>query len=359
LRQTITIKNKKIMKKTILFVASVAATVLAASCSKNTDTFVPQTGNTDAPQVCLTLGADGADGATRAFFDNTATAETWESEIKTLTVYAFDSAGKLIVKRSLSASEVAAKSASFALPNSAAGTNCSFYVVANADYGDVATTSAMDALMESATPGDYNGTFAEVATGRKRTAGFVMTGITTTKVATQGSSTTVSVALKRTVAKIAVRTKMDAAFSATYGNGTITINSVKVSKASSLSNSFYKTSYPSRSSLYEFTQTPQKSGSNFDGLVYLYENGTLTAGNRVMLTLAGYFDTDGNDSTTTDRSAVEYTMELTGAGNGEIKRNGYYRVDATIKGLSGDAVGVNISVAGWETPVTQTINLGN
>ena len=348
------------MKKIILFATMVAATVLA-SCNKSTDIDTNVIDNPNGPQVCLTLG--GEDAATRAFFDNSATAESWENELKTLSVYAFDASGKFIIKRSMTSSEVSAKSAIFALPNSAAGTNCSFYVVANADYGDVATTTAMEALMESATLDEYNGTFAQTGQGRKRTAGFVMTGVTTAKIAAAGSSTTVAVTLKRTVAKIALRVRMDSSFSATYGNGTVTINSVKLSKASASSNSFYKSgSYASRTSLYETTQTPMKNGSYYDGCFYSYENGAIAAGSRVMLTLTGVFDSDGSASTTNDRMEVEYKIELTGAAGGEIKRNGYYRVDAAIKGPFGDGAGaitVNITVANWETPVTQSITLGN
>lgn len=333
------------------------AVALLASCDKHIENNLPEPTYADGPQVQLSLGTDIV--GTRTFFDNTATAESWENEITTLAVYVFDSSGKFVIKRTLTGSEVTAKSAQFALPNSTAGTSCSFYVVANADYGNVATSSAMDALTESVTLDEYNGTFAQTAQARKRSAGFVMTGKTTATVAAAGAPTTVSVAIKRTVAKIAVRTRMDASFSAAYNGGGITINSIKVSKASSSSNSFYKTALASRASLYEFTQTAQKTGSNFDGLFYVYENDALAAGSRVLLTLTGYFDADNNASTTTDRSNVEYTIELTGASGGEIKRNGYYRVDAVIKGLSGDAVGVNISVANWETPVTQTVNLGN
>ncbi len=347
------------MKKIILFATMVAATVLA-SCSKNTE-INTEVINPDGPQVRLTLGAE--DATTRAFFDNSATAESWENELKTLSVYAFDASGKFIIKRSMTSSEVSAKSAIFVLPNSAAVTNCSFYVVANADYGDVATTTAMEALMESATLDEYNGTFAQTGQGRKRTAGFVMTGKTTATIAAAGSSTTVAVTLKRTVAKIALRVRMDAAFAAAYGNGTVTINSFKLSKASAASNSFYKSgSYAARTSLYEATQPSYRNGSYYDGCFYAYENTTLAAGSRVMLTLAGVFDGDGNSSTTTDRMDVKYEIELTGAAGGEIKRNGYYRVDASIKGLSGDGAGAitaNITVASWETPVTQTISLGN
>ncbi len=348
------------MKKIILF-AMMAVAATLASCDKNTDIDTNVIDNPDGPQVCLTLG--GEDAATRAFFDNSATAETYENEIKTLAVYVFDVAGQFVVKRSLTTSEVSAKTVTFALPNSVAGTNCSFYTVANADYGNVVDVATMEARTESATLDEYNGTFAQTGQARKRTAGFVMTGVTTAKIAAAGSSTTVAVTLKRTVAKIALRVRMDSSFSATYGNGTVTINSVKLSKASASSNSFYKSgSYASRTSLYETTQTPLKNGSYYDGCFYSYENGAIAAGSRVMLTLTGVFDSDGSASTTNDRMEVEYKIELTGAAGGEIKRNGYYRVDAAIKGPFGDGAGaitVNITVANWETPVTQSITLGN
>ena len=52
-------------------------------------------------------------------------------------------------------------------------------------------------------------------------------------------------------------------------------------------------------------------------------------------------------------------MELKGTSdNGTILRNGYYRVAVSLAGLTGQDVSATITVADWETPVTQTINLG-
>ena len=39
-------------------------------------------------------------------------------------------------------------------------------------------------------------------------------------------------------------------------------------------------------------------------------------------------------------------------------RNGYYRVAVGIAGLAGQDVVADITVANWETPTTQNINLG-
>jgi hypothetical protein len=347
------------MTKTFFAMMAVAATL--ASCSKNTEIDTPEVIHPDGPQVRLTLGGEDAasNPATRTFFDDKAAAETWENHINTLTLYAFKNSGEILLKHSLSAAEVSSKSATFSLPNSVAGTDCSFYVVANADYGDVTTATELDALTEKVQLEEYNGAYHETATSRKRMAGFVMTGKSITKIATKGSPTTVSVILKRTVAKIALRVKVDAAFGSNNGGGTITINSVKLSKASSESNSFYKTNFAPRTSLYTFTQTPKIIGGYFNGCFYVYENLSLAAGDRVTLMLTGYFDADNNAATTDDRTDVKYTFELSGTGSGGIFRNGYYRVDATIKGLAGDGVATNITAANWETPVTQTINLGN
>ena len=87
------------------------------------------------------------------------------------------------------------------------------------------------------------------------------------------------------------------------------------------------------------------------------ENGELTEGSRLLLTLGATYDRDGT-STTDDQAEVAYPIELSGDGAGRFFRNGYYRVQALIDGLTGSELSVSISVADWETPVTQSVNLG-
>ncbi|BFL28199.1 hypothetical protein K320107C7_06140 [Alistipes shahii] len=93
-------------------------------------------------------------------------------------------------------------------------------------------------------------------------------------------------------------------------------------------------------------------------LFHYIENGTLTSGNRILLEINATYDSDGSTSTTDDRSEVTYSVELTGKAAGEILRNGYYRVAANITGLVGQDCTVTITVADWETPVTQNVDLG-
>ena len=110
------------MKK-ILFAAAAIAAALFASCDKTDDTLDPAMPETsDTARIAITLtGADEAD--TRAFFDTSAKAEAWESSLSSLSVFAFDNSGALIIRRDFTSSELASKSATFALPKSAAGTD--------------------------------------------------------------------------------------------------------------------------------------------------------------------------------------------------------------------------------------------
>ena len=342
------------MKK-ILFAAAAIAAALFASCDKDNDTINPALPETsDGARIAITLtGADEAD--TRAFFDTSAKAEAWESALSSLSVFAFDNSGALIIRRDFTSSELASKSATFALPKSAAGTECSFYAVANYDASSAKTRAALTVLVEKSAA-DYNGTFAEVSSAAKRSGGFVMSGMKSQTVGAVNSTTNVGITLKRTVAKVALQTTIAPAFSEKYG-GSLTINSVKLSKAASQSTVIAGTPTPGAMS-YTHTQTPASASGKYNALFYLFENAALAAGNRVLLEINATYDMDGSDTTTDDRSEVTYSVELTGKAAGDIQRNGYYRIAANITGLVGQDCIVSVTVADWETPVTQTVELG-
>lgn len=341
------------MKK-LIFAATAIVAALFASCDKDPETLNPTTpGAVDGAQVTLTLA--GADEQTRAFFDTTAKAEAWESSLSSLSVFAFDKAGMLILRRDFTSAELTAKSATFALPKSTAGTECSFYAVANYDASAAKTKSALTSMLEKSA-GDYNGTFAEVSTKAKRSGGFVMSGSATKTVGAVNTTTDVAITIKRTVAKVALQTTIDPTFAQKYG-GTLTINSVKLSKAASQSLVIAGTPTPGAMT-YTHTQTPASASGKMNNLFYIFENAALTAGNRVLLEINATYDLDGSDATTNDRSEVVYSVELTGKSAGDILRNGYYRVTANISGLVGQDCEVSITVADWETPVTQNVDLG-
>lgn len=342
------------MKK-ILLAATAMAAALFASCDKDNDPFTSTTPETsDGTRIAITLtGADEAD--TRAFFDASAKAESWESSLSSLSVFVFDNGGALIIRRDCTSSELASKSATFSLPKSAAGTECSFYAVANYDASSAKTRAALTALVENSAAA-YNGTFAEVSTKAKRSGGFVMSGSTSKTIGAVNSTTSVGITLKRTVAKVALQTTIDPSFADKYA-GELMINSVKLSKAASQSSVVAGTPTPGAMS-YTHTQTPATASGKYNALFYCFENGSLTAGNRVLLEINATYDQDGNGSTSDDRSEVTYSVELTGKAAGEILRNGYYRVSANITGLVGQDCVVSVTVADWETPVTQSVELG-
>ena len=336
-----------------LFAAVAVAAALFTACNKDNESIVPTPVDTDGSRICITLADDAS---TRAFFDATASAETWEKTLSSLSVFAFDYAGALIVRRDFTASELTAKSATFSLPKSTAGTECSFYAVANLDASSAKTQAALTALVENAAAA-YNGTFAEVSSKALRPGGFVMSGFKTQTVGAVNSTTNVGITLKRTVAKVALQTTVDASFAQKYG-GTLTINSVKLSKAASQSLVVAGAAPSTGAMTFTHTQTPAAASGKYNSLFYIYENGALTAGNRVLLEIVATYDMDGNAATTNDRSEVTYSVELAGKAAGEILRNGYYRIAANITGLVGQECAVSITVADWETPITQNVDLG-
>ena len=275
--------------------------------------------------------------------------------MSSLSIFVFDNANNFIIRRELTSSELAAKSATFSLPKSLASTPCSFYAVANYDASSAKTRAALTALVENSAAA-YNGTFAEVSTKAKRSGGFVMSGSTTKTVGSVNSTTNVGITLKRTVAKIALQTTIDPTFARKYG-GSLTINSVKLTKAASQSPVIAGTPTPGAMT-YTHTQTPATDAGKYNALFYCFENGALTAGNRVLVEINATYDMDGSASTTDDRSEVTYSVELSGKAAGEILRNGYYRIAANITGLVGQDCVVSLTVADWETPVTQNVDLG-
>lgn len=252
------------MKK-ILFAATALAAALFASCDKDNDTINPALPETsDGARIAITLtGADEAD--TRAFFDASAKAESWESSLSSLSVFAFDNSGALIIRRDFTSSELASKSATFALPKSAAGTECSFYAVANYDASSAKTRAALTVLVEKSAA-DYNGTFAEVSSAAKRSGGFVMSGSTSKTIGAVNSTTSVGITLKRTVAKVALQTTIDPSFADKYA-GELTINSVKLSKAASQSSVVAGTPTPGAMS-YTHTQTLAAASGKYNALFY-------------------------------------------------------------------------------------------
>ena len=160
------------MKKMIL--AATAALAMLASCNKHTDEIADSaTGSV----VKITLTDKTPE--TRAFFDQTAAAESWEKKINSLTLFVFDGSGDAVLQRNFTAAEISGQTATIPVPDAAPGQTYSFYAIANGSaLSGIGTLDDLRSQTESEIA-DYNGTFDEVTTKAKRSAGFTMTGSAT------------------------------------------------------------------------------------------------------------------------------------------------------------------------------------
>ena len=290
------------MKK-ILFAAFAALSMIA--CNKDdATTVIPDIDNTLNGAIVAMRFTD--ETPTRAFFAEAAAAEAWEKSLSSLSVYVFNAKGDLITLRDFTASELTARTATFALPHATAGTTCDFYAVANMSLTGVTTKSAM---------------------------------------------------LTKLQTSVAVQTSVDASFNSKY-SGTLTVTGTKVVRAASQTPIIAPATPTPGAMTYTHTQAPAAASGKYNNLFYIFENGALAEASRVALEITATYDADGNASTTADRMEVVYTVPLTGKAGGEIARNGYYRVAANITGLVGQDCQVSVSVAEWETPVTESVDLG-
>lgn len=336
------------MKK--LFLAAAVALGLLVSCNKEESEI-----RATSKGAVVTVSFTDEEPTTRAFFGTTAAAETWEKTLNTLTMFVVDPSGEILVKRSFSAAELSTKKATFALPDAVPGNVCEFYAVANLDVATVNDKTALTALLERDAAA-YNGTFAEVSTKAKRAGGFVMSGMTSKAVAAAGATTDVAITLKRTVAKVAVQVTPSPQFGSLY-QGAVRINSITLSNGATHTPVFHADYNPGAFN-FSTTQAADAASGKYRNLFYLYESPARNVGSRIKATIDATYDRDGDFSTVAGQSSMTYEVELDGATDGEIRRNGYYRVDITINGLTGQDATLTVTPAEWESPVTQTVELG-
>jgi hypothetical protein len=341
---------KKQMKRMIIMVAVAAIGAVSASCVKELD--APKDIASGGAQVVLRLN----DGATRA---DGGGAELWERTLTSLNLYVFNKAGGIILRRQLSGEEMEAGSVTFSLPNSVAGAECRFHAVAN-DGGDFRynNISILEKRADIVPLDKYNGQMSVVSKQGMRPAGFVMTGESVAEVTGGGMVTTVSVTLRRTVAKIRYKVSGAPDFSKRHDGGKVVITSASISNANASSHLLPRTPYMARTELYAFTQAALCSSGVSQGIFYVFENPATNDDNdKLLLTLSGYFDADGSASDG-DRTPVTYRIPIEGSADGHIVRNGLYDLDITIHSLAGNDIALSCTVADWDNPITQSVQIG-
>lgn len=339
------------MKK--MFLAAAAVVALLASCNKHTDE-IADSATGSVVKISLT---DKIPETTRAFFDQTAAAESWEKKINTLTLFIFDQSNQAVLQRNFTAAEISGQAATVPVPNAAPGQSYSFYVVANGSaLSGVGTLDDLKSKVESEIAA-YNGTFDEVTTKAKRAAGFTMTGSATQAIAAAGQTTSVQIALERLVSKVAVQAATDSKFAATYP-GRVKIEDATISNAVPSVRYFNEVGTGGSSDRFTHTQVAKELSGKYGNLFYIYGNEGVATPEGVLLTLTGIYDNDGDFSTTGDQMPVSYDVELRGNSGKTINRNTYRRVTVNISGLTGADVAVTLIPADWEGPFSQNVDLG-
>lgn len=355
------------MKQFIIRLAAMAAmTAAIVACDKENLDPAPDNGRNESI-VELTLKNESAADRTRAF--GAGTTEAWEKSISSAVLIVYNASGTQILRRVLTAAEVNGSTTTpikFVLPGVSADASCDFYVVINRNIADNITTKAKLLEELESDIASYNGTYANVTTKAMRSGGFVMTGATTAKIA--AGTTSVTMTVKRVVAKVEIQTTMTDAFRSKYGNGCIEIKKITLSKGAEKSYLIDQTAnkYATVSSSFTSAQDAycDKTGASktnaykYNNLFYINEKAAAATGSRIKVVLNAVYDADGNLSTTTDQLAVTYETELTGATGGKIARNGSYKVNAKLDGLTGQDVTLAVTVANWDALSTQDVNLG-
>lgn len=334
------------------------ATFTLWSCT-NEDESIPIPEKEDGTPVALSFTNTDSPG-TRAFGNNTAT--TAEKKVISAKIFIFKSGTKIFEKlfTSTELTNVGSNPVTFTVPGMTPSTAYTYYMIIN--DGDV--TAVSQSALSSVTMNDiasYNGTWSTVndaATTPNRSGGFVMQGTataTTTADLTQTQS--VSITVKRITAKMDITATVDNTVFGT-GNkytGTISVDSTIISKTQTSTPLLPATPTTTTGTLTLAKQLPNAATVNsvYQNRFYLFENGALSAGSRVLLTLYATYTNDGVST------PVIYTTELSTDNTGAIVRNGSYAINLSIKGLTGASLSVSITLSDWETIITQSNNLGS
>ena len=354
------------MKKFFMKLTAIAVMpMLLAACTKDEVNPTPTNGGKEGEIELILKNESVADG-TRAF--GSGTTESWEKSISSAVLIVYNTSGTQILRRVLTAAEVNGSTTTpikFVLPGVSADASCDFYVVINRNIADnITTKTGLLAELESDIA-SYNSTYANVTTKAMRTGGFVMTGSASVKIA---AGTAVTMTVKRVVAKVEIQTSMTDSFRTKYGNGCVEVKKVTLSRGAEKSflidqtTSKYATvssSFTSAQDAYcDKTGASKTNAYKYNNLFYINEKAAAATGSRIKVVLNAVYDADGNLSTTTDQLAVTYETELTGATGGKIARNGSYKVNAKLDGLTGQDVTLAVTVANWDALSTQDVNLG-
>ena len=347
-------------------VAIATMLALVTACEKNHINPTPDNGGKEGEIELILKNESVADG-TRAF--GSGTTESWEKSISSAVLIVYNTSGTQILRRVLTAAEVNGSTTTpikFVLPGVSADASCDFYVVINRNIADNITTKAKLLEELESDIASYNGTYANVTTKAMRSGGFAMTGTVTAKIVS--GTTAVTVTVKRVVAKVEIQTSMTDSFRTKYGNGCVEVKKITLSRGAEKSYLIDQTAskYATVSSSFTSAQDAycDKTGASktnaykYNNLFYINEKAAAATGSRIKVVLDAIYDADGNLSTTADQVPLSYETELTGTTDGKMLRNGSYKLNVNLDGLTGKDMTLSIAIDNWEALSTQNVNVG-
>ena len=195
---------------------------------------------------------------------NGSAAESWEKKINTAYIYVFQTGtGQLLHLHTLSSSSINAlnngtnNTVSFTIPITGSQ-SCNVYMVANTSPSASVSTESNVLTSIEQDIASYNGKYSDVTTKALRSQGFTMTASSPGVTLTNGNNTSVSLSLKRIVAKIGIEINLTAVISL----GTSVVTDVTISQSAPVSNLFPLPTSNTTGNAINLTQTAQPHTSN-------------------------------------------------------------------------------------------------
>ena len=334
-------QNKSFMKH--LFLTAIAVLSIFASCSKETKDVTNEITDSSKGSVVNINFKSSTLNPTRAFIDDMAVVQDWERQINYVQMYVFDNNEQLITHKRFEDTDIINGQVTFVLPGIVSGDYCTFYAVANTPITKVIETiSDLNSIIIDDI-NTYNGAFEDVTTRGLRTDGFSMTAKHSMTIAEEGGLNNFSMDMYRNVAKLAIQTSIDPAFSSST-SGAIKVTIVRIHGAVSESTIVPDIQYQAVDHYYSPNQLSNEDNGSFRNLFYLFESNY-----QLRTIMFSYtYDSDGDFSTVNDQRFGSFTKPLPTA----ILKNGYMKINCIIKGIADLKPDVIFNICDWTSSET-------
>ena len=287
---------------------------------------------------------------------STVQARDFENKLNSLELLVFNDEGKKVISRKVEKDEIDAGEFSIGVSKSMAQRQCTIYAIANSKDVDATLKDEMDALVEDDFA-SYQGNYDMVLAKALRPRGFSMSDRQEITLCKTGEVTYVNLSLRRTVARIELRLQVSEAFASKYP-GKITPKKAEFGNGA-VKSFLIKSEVPFASAFNaSHTQFCGISEGQWNNLFYAYERSDTTPETLPYIKIYADYDNDGNSQTEDDISQMEYKLLLGENGQGIIKRNTTYAIDASITGLEGDELLCDIQIAQWDEAPKEELEIG-